>query len=163
MNLCGGTEPLWRSKINSFEKTFYWNLEVSLTLVFLKAMACQQPKLPYFGDKQTRSLRPWDSQNWVFRVSFVRSSVRSSVQFEWFFIEKNIGVIRCRLAVRFWNTGFKTFCKKVVEVLLSKQNENMLWPVFGPLFWNFFWKKLKLHIFHLSRFALVPCAVYLVS
>ena len=96
--------------------------------------------------------------------SFVRSFVRSSVRpfgIFWFFIEKNIGVIRCRLAVRFWNPGFKTFLQKVVEVLLSKQNEKYC-DRFLDHFFELFWKKLKLHIFHLSRFALVPCAVYLV-
>ena len=33
---------------------------------------------------------------------------------------------------------------------------------FWTTFLELFWKKVEIHIFHLSRFALVPCAVYLV-
>ena len=73
--------------------------------------------------------------------SFVRPSVRSS-GFFWFFIEKNIGVTRCRLAVRFWNPGFKTFLQKVVEVLLSKQNEKYC-DRFLDHFFELFWKKVE--------------------
>ena len=114
-------------------------------------------------DCAKRSLRPWDSQNWVFRV-FVRSFVRPFVRpFGIFgiFTKRIWGDHRCRWTLRFWNTGFKSFCKKRVEVLLSKQNEKYV-DRFLDHFFGTFLKKVEIHIFHPSRFALVPCAVYLV-
>ena len=114
----------------------------------------------YFCAK--RSLRPWDSQNWVFRVfvrSFVRPFVRSFGIFG-IFTKRIWGDHRCRWTLRFWNTGFKSFCKKRVEVLLSKQNEKYV-DRFLDHFFGTFLKKVEIHIFHLSRFALLPCAVYL--
>ena len=50
----------------------------------------------------------------------------------------------------------------MVEVFSSKQNEKYC-DRFLDHFFELFKRKLKLHIFHLSRFALVPCAVYLVK
>ena len=91
--------------------------------------------------------------------SFVRSFVRSC-QISMIFTEKKVGGKQMPpssevLKHRFWN-----FLQKRVEVLLSKQNEKYF-DRFLDHFFELFWKKLKLHIFHLSRFALVPCAVYL--
>ncbi len=56
---------------------------------------------------------------------------------------------------------FQKFLQKMVEVLLSKQNENYF-DLFWDDFFALFWKKVESPYFHPSRFALVPCAVYLV-
>ena len=90
----------------------------------------------------------------------VCSSVRSCQSWV-IFTKRNVGVVRCLLAVRFWNTGFETFCKKRVEVLLSKQNEKIFWSVFCPLFWPFL---KKVETSHFSSQPLRARAVrYLVS
>ena len=47
-------------------------------------------------------------------------------------------------------------------MLLSKQNEKYV-DRFLDHFFGTFLKKVEIHIFHPSRFALVPCAVYLVK
>ena len=61
-----------------------------------------------------RSLRPWDSQNWVFRVfvrPFVRPSVRPSAIFE-IFIEKNIGGTQMPPSSEVLKSRFQNFFAK---------------------------------------------------
>ena len=88
--------------------------------------------------------------------SFVRPSGISGI-----FVEKNIGGKQMPPSSDVLKYRFQNFLQKRVEVLLSKQNEKCC-DRFLDHFFGTFLKKVEIHIFHLSRFALVPCAVYLV-
>ena len=91
--------------------------------------------IEYIYNCAKRSLRPWDSQNWVFRVS-VRSSVRPS-GFFWFFIEKNIGGNQMPPSSEVLKSRFQNFFAKSGRSVAIKAKWKILWPVFGPLFWTF--------------------------